>query len=342
MVLETIWFLLWGLLWAIYFITDGFDLGIGVLVPFLGKDETRRRIMHNVVGPLWDGNEVWLLTAGGVTFAAFPLMYAVMFSAFYTPLMLLLFALIFRGVSFEFRGKSENPTWRRLWDASIFLGSLLPAILLGVAFANIFRGIPIDQNGVFQGNLITFLNPYGLLGGVLFLLFFMVHGAIWLAVKSEGQLHQDAVNAANKLWFGLLIAAVLCLAFSAVATNLYANYLANPALFLVIALAVAALLGIKFFLIKQDYWKAFAASAVTILGITFYGIIGLHPVMLPSSLDPSYSVTITKASSTGLTLTIMLVLALIFVPIVLGYQIWAHILFKEKVTEEHLAEEEAY
>ncbi|MFH1136043.1 MAG: cytochrome d ubiquinol oxidase subunit II [Pseudomonadota bacterium] len=342
MVLETTWFLLWGLLWAIYFITDGFDLGIGALLPFLGTDETRRRIMHNVVGPLWDGNEVWLLTAGGVTFAAFPLMYAVMFSAFYTPLMLLLFALIFRGVSFEFRGKSENPTWRRLWDLSIFLGSLLPAILLGVAFANIFRGIPIDQNGVFQGSLLTFLNPYGLVGGVLFLLFFLVHGAIWLAVKTEGELHRDAARVANKLWYGLLAAAVLCLVYSAFATNLYANYLAHPALFLVILLAVAALLGIKLFLVRQDYWKAFGASAVTILSITFYGIIGLHPVMLPSSLDPAFSITIAKAASSNLTLTIMLVLALIFVPIVLGYQLWAHILFKEKVTEKHLAEEEAY
>jgi cytochrome d ubiquinol oxidase subunit II len=342
MELATVWFLLWGLLWAVYFITDGWDLGIGTLYPFLGRNETDKRIMINVVGPLWDGNEVWLLTAGGVTFAAFPLTYAVLFSSFYTPLMLLLFALIFRGVSFEYRGKSENKTWVKFWDWCIFLGSMLPAILLGVAFANIFRGVPIDQDGVFKGNLLTFLNPYGLLGGLVFLSFFITHGATMLAFKTEGGLHQRAAKVANQAWYAYLITAVLCLGFSAVATNLYANYLAQPALFLIIALAVAGVLGIKFFLIKQDYFKAWVSSAVSILGVTFFGIVGLHPVMLPSSLDPAYSVTIQKAASSPLTLTIMLVLALIFVPIVIGYQIWANLLFKEAVTEKHLEEDEAY
>ena len=342
MVLATVWFLLWGLLWAVYFITDGWDLGIGTLYPFLGKNETDKRIMINILGPLWDGNEVWLLTAGGVTFAAFPLTYAVLFSSFYTPLMLLLFALIFRGVSFEYRSKSNNPTWVKFWDTCIFLGSLLPAILLGVAFANIFRGVPIDGEGVFHGNLLTFLNPYGLLGGVVFLSFFVTHGASMLAMKSEGALHQRAVAVANRAWYAYLVSAVLCLVFSAVATNLYANYLASPALFLIIALAVAGVLGIKIFLVKKHYFKAWVSSAVSILGVTFYGIVGLHPVMLPSTLDPSYSVTIQKAASSPLTLTIMLVLALIFVPIVIGYQVWANVLFKEIVTEEHLQEDEAY
>ena len=342
MVLATIWFLLWGLLWAIYFITDGYDLGIGSLLPFLGKDENRRRIMINVVGPLWDGNEVWLLTAGGVTFAAFPKMYAVMFSAFYSPLMILLFALIYRGVSFEFRHQVESAAWRKVWDMGVFWGSVLPAILLGVAFANIFRGIPIDADGAFQGNLLTFLNPYGLLGGVLFLLFFLVHGAIMLAIKSEGDLHDSAVNTANKLWYGLLAAAVLCLVSSAWATNLYAVYLAHPALFLIILVAVAALLGVKFYLAKGRYWAAWICSSLTVLGITFFGVVGLFPNMLPSSLDPSFSVTIAGAASTAPTLTIMLVLAVIFVPIVLAYQYWANRLFKDKITEEHLEYEEAY
>lgn len=340
--LTLIWFLLWGLLWAVYFITDGYDLGIGVLTPFLGRTEAKKRIMHNVVGPLWDGNEVWLITAGGVTFAAFPGMYAVMFSAFYTPLMLLLFGLIYRGVSFEFRGQVDNPLWKKTWDMGVFIGSLLPAILLGVAFANIFRGIPIDQNGVFQGNLFTFLNPYGLLGGVLFLLFFIVHGAIMLAIKTEGELHESAVKTANTLWYGLLIAAVACLVSSAFATNLYANYLAHPVLFVVILLAVAALLGVKIFLMKKAYWKAWFSSGVTVLGITFYGIIGLYPVMLPSSLDSAYSVTVQSAASTNLTLSIMLVLALIFVPVVIAYQVWATNLFKGKVTEADLNSEHSY
>ena len=171
--------------------------------------------MNNVVGPLWDGNEVWLLTAGGVTFAAFPGMYAVMFSSFYSPLMMILFALIIRGVAFEFRGKTDNPTWRKFWDLAVFIGSGVPALLFGVAFANIFRGIPIDANGVFQGDLFTFLNPYGLLGGVLFLSFFLVHGALMLAVKSTGELREDAIKAAARIWPVLLGAAVLCLIFSA-------------------------------------------------------------------------------------------------------------------------------
>ncbi|MEW5725572.1 MAG: cytochrome d ubiquinol oxidase subunit II [Thermodesulfobacteriota bacterium] len=342
MILATIWFLLWGLLWAIYFITDGYDLGIGSLLPFLGRDESRRRVMLGAVGPLWDGFEVWLLTAGGVTFAAFPKMYAVMFSAFYTPLMLLLFALILRGVSFEFRGQVESPTWRKIWDACIFLGSLVPAVLFGVAFANIFRGIPLDAQGVYQGNLFTLLNPYGLLGGVLFLLFFLTHGAIMLAHRTEGELQKDAARAANRLWYGWLIAAVVCLVASAFSTNLYSIYLAHPALFLVIALAVAALLGVKVFLIKGNYRLAWLSSAVAILGVVFYGVIGLYPNMLPSSLDPSYSVTVSGAASTALTLTIMLVLGLIFLPIVIGYQFWAYRLFAGKVTENTLAAEDTY
>ena len=153
MVLESIWFFLWGLLWAIFFMTDGFDLGIGTVYPFIGKNEEEKRVMINSLGPLWDGNEVWLITAGGVTFAAFPLVYSVMFSALYTPLMLILFALIIRGVSFEFRGLSQNKTWVRTWDSAVFIGSFLPSLLFGVAFANIFQGIPIDGNGVMQGNL---------------------------------------------------------------------------------------------------------------------------------------------------------------------------------------------
>lgn len=338
MLLGTIWFILWGLLWAIYFITDGYDLGIGSLFPILGKSETDKRVMINVIGPLWDGNEVWLITAGGVTFAAFPLMYAVMFSAFYTPLMILLFALIFRGVSFEFRGKVATPGWRKFWDWTIFLGSLLPAILLGVAFANIFRGIPIDGNGVFRGSLLTFLNPYGLLGGVLFLLMFMIHGANMLAAKTDGDLQQRAGALANVLWTPLLVAAVLCLISSAWATNLYQNSL----VWLFILLAVAALAATKYFLLNRQFWKAWMASAVTIIGVTFFGVIGLYPNLLPSSLDPAYSITIEKAASTPLTLTIMLVLAGIFVPVVIVYQVWANLMFKETVNEESLSYEESY
>ncbi|MGW8188264.1 MAG: cytochrome d ubiquinol oxidase subunit II, partial [Desulfobacterales bacterium] len=170
MALQSTWFFVWGLLWAVFFITDGFDLGIGTLYPFLGKSENDKRVMINAMGPLWDGNQVWLLTAGGVTFAAFPTLYAVMFSSLYSALMLILFALIIRGVAFEFRKKMTSTGGRRLWDVCIFLGSFLPALLFGVAFANIFRGLPIDADGIFRGTLSTLLNPYGLLGGILFVL----------------------------------------------------------------------------------------------------------------------------------------------------------------------------
>jgi len=186
--IETIWFAIWGIAWAVYFMLDGFDLGIGMLLPFLGKSESDKRVLINSMGPFWDGNEVWLITAGGVTFAAFPRTYAVMFSGLYTPLMLLLFALILRGVAFEFRGKILSETWVKVWDTCLVVGSFVPALLLGVAFANIFAGIPIDREGIFQGNLLTLLNPYGLAGGVLFVLLFVVHGALWLATKLRDKL----------------------------------------------------------------------------------------------------------------------------------------------------------
>jgi cytochrome d ubiquinol oxidase subunit II len=336
MILESVWFFLWGLLWAVYFMTDGFDLGIGTLMPFVGKTEVDKRVMVTSMGPLWDGNEVWLLTAGGVTFAAFPQVYAVMFSSLYSALMLILFALILRGVAFEFRSKVDSDGWRKVWDACIFIGSAAPALLFGVAFANIFRGIPIDQNGIYQGNLFTLLNPYGLLGGVLFLTIFLVHGSLWLSIKSEGELHRRAASTANKLWPVLLVVAVIFLAASIFATPLYKNYLNNPILFVVILITVIALLGIKVFLARQAYFKAWFSSALTIVGATFYGVIGLYPNMFPSNIDTAYSLTAHNSASSPLTLKIMLVVVIIFVPIVLAYQIWTYNLFKGKVAEEDM------
>lgn len=333
MVLESIWFFLWGLLWALYFMTDGFVLGIGSLMPFLGKSEEDRRTMVNSKGPLWDGNQVWLLTAGGVTFAAFPRVYAVMFSSLYTALMLILFTLILRGVAFEFRGKVDSPAWRKLWDVCAFIGSIAPAILFGVAFANIFRGIPIDGDGVYQGTLFTLLNPYGLLGGILFLSLFLVHGALWLSIRSEGDLQRRAMAIAGKLWPVELGIAVIFLIASMFATGLYDNYLANPLLFVIILLAVAGLLGIKIFLTQKALFKAWFSSALTIVAATFYGVIGLYPNMFPSNIDAAYSLTAHNAASSDLTLKIMLVVVILFVPIVLVYQAWAYNLFKGKVKQ---------
>jgi cytochrome d ubiquinol oxidase subunit II len=259
-----------------------------------------------------------------------------MFSSLYSALMLILFALILRGVAFEFRGKVESPGWRKLWDACIFTGSFAPALLFGVAFANIFQGIPIDQKGVYQGTLFTLLNPYGLIGGALFVLLFLVHGALWLAAKTEGDLQARAASAATKIWPVEVAVAVIFLVASFFTTSLYANYLANPLLFAVILLTVVALFGIRVFLAKKAFFKAWFASAVTIVGATFYGVIGLFPNMFPSSMNPAWSLTAHNASSTQLTLTIMLVVVVIFVPIVLAYQAWAYNLFKTKVTSEDL------
>jgi len=342
MMLETVWFFVWGLLWAVFFITDGFDLGVGVLFPFLGKTEEEKRMIINAVGPVWNGNEVWLLTAGGVTFAAFPVLYGVMFSSLYSALMLILFALILRGVSFEFRGKVEGEGWRRIWDSSIFLGSLLPALLFGVAFANLFQGLPLDADRTYMGTLFTLLNPYGLLGGVLFLLLFVIHGAFWLTFKTEGNLQERAASAAGKLWPLGLIAAALFLVASGYFTSLYDNFLAHTPLFVFILGTVAAMAASRIFLAKKAYFRAWVSSALTIFGATSFGIIGLYPNMFLSSIDPRYSLTAHNASSSPLTLKIMLTVVILFVPVVLAYQFWAYRLFKDKVRKEDLLAEEAY
>ena len=340
--LETIWFLLWGILWAVYFMLDGFDLGLGTLAPFIASNENEKRVIYNSMGPFWDGNEVWLITAGGVTFAAFPTTYAVMFSALYTPLLLLLFALILRAVALEFRSKVDDEGWKKLWDVCLFIGSFVPSLLLGVAFANIFKGIPVDAEGVFHGNLFTLLNPYGLLGGILFTLLFLVHGALWLAIKSEGTLEKKAVKAASGLWIILLVVAVAFLVATWFATSLYVNYLNSPALMVIPLVTVLALLGTRLFIGKKAYWKAWFASSLTIVGATLFGVVGLYPNLFPSSLDPAYSLTIFNSSSSPLTLKIMLGVALTFVPIVIAYQIWSYYVFRDKVTKEDLASDEAY
>jgi cytochrome d ubiquinol oxidase subunit II len=339
--------MLWGLLWAVYFMLDGFDLGLGALLPVLAKNDSERRIIYNSAGPFWDGNEVWLIAAGGVTFAAFPTAYAVMFSSLYSALMLLLFALILRGVAFEFRSKEEAPQWRGIWDLCMIVGSFLPALLLGVAFANIFKGIPIDAEGVFHGTLLTLLNPYGLLGGVFFVCMFLMHGALWAVIKTEGPVNQRAQALAPNLWVAVLITAVCFLIATAFATRLYDNYISNPFFFIIpIAfiplLAVAALVMVRIYMARAQWWKAWFSSCVMIVAVTFFGIVGLFPNILPSSLNPAFSLTIYNASSSPLTLKIMLGVALIFVPIVIAYQVWTYNLFKEKVSEEDLAYDEAY
>jgi len=340
--METIWFILWGVLWAVYFMLDGFDLGLGALMPFLAREDSDKRMVYHSMGPFWDGNEVWLITAGGVTFAAFPTTYAVMFSSLYSALMLVLFCLIVRAVSIEFRGKIQTRGWKSFWDACFFGSSALAAVLLGVAFANIFRGIPIDADGVFQGNLFTLLNPYALLGGVLFLLLFTVHGALWLAVKTQGNMSDRAFSAAKALWPVLLAIAVFFLTATAFATRLYDNYLAHPALLVIPLACVVGLLLTRVFLARKAALKAWSASSLTIVGATLFGVVGLYPDLLPSSLDPAWSKTAFNSSSSPLTLKIMLGVVLVFVPIVIVYQAWIYRAFGHKVTEKELAAEEVY
>lgn len=333
--LETTWFVLWGVLWAVYFVLDGFDLGIGTLMPFLAKNEVDKRMMYNAQGPFWDGNEVWLITAGGVTFAAFPAAYAIMFSQLYTPLFLLLFALIFRGVTYEFRHLSESPAMKKLMDVFHIFGSFLPALLLGVAFANIFRGLPLE-NGVSQGNFFSLLNPYALCGGLLFVVAFCYHGAVWLAIKTPGDLQRRAIRTAEELWPALVLLAVIFLAASALDTNLYTNYLEYPFLMIFLLMPVAGLVFTRVALGKRNLWHSWLGSAMAIFGTAAFGIAGIFPALLPSSIGPEHSVTIANSASSPLTLVIMLGVAGVMVPVVIAYQLWVIKKFSFQIKEEEM------
>ncbi|WFS62495.1 cytochrome d ubiquinol oxidase subunit II [Pseudodesulfovibrio thermohalotolerans] len=334
--LAMIWFILWGVLWAVYFILDGFDLGVGTLMPFLARTETEKRAILNSTGPFWDGNEVWLIAAGGVTFAAFPYAYAQMFSGLYLALMLLLFTLIVRGVSFEFRSKVESPAWKKIWDTAHALCSFLPALLLGVAFGNIFQGIPLDETGFSQAGLLGLLNPYGISGGILFVTIFMMHGALWLCIRTTGELKQRAENMATKLWPGVVILTVLFLAYTAVSTQLFSNYMVYPVLFVILLLPVAGLVLMRTYLGAGRYWMAWASSCLYIGGTALFGVIGIFPAIIPSNPNPANSLTIMNSASSPLTLQIMLGVAVVFVPLVIGYQFWVYKHFATAMTEDDL------
>ncbi len=332
--LETIWFALWGILWAVYFVLDGFDLGIGTLMPFIAKDDSDRRALYNSLGPYWSGNEVWLITAGGVTFAAFPKTYAVMFSSLYSALLLILFGLILRGVALEFRSKFASNGWKRFWDWCLWIGSFAPALLFGVAFANLFRGILIDGQGIYHGSLFSLLNGYGLMGGVLFVLIFLVHGSLWLAVKTKGALKERAARFAGLLWTILAAMAVVFLIATKFSTHLYDNYILVPPLAVVPLAAVVALFTIRVFIAKGQWLKAWFSSAVFIATVTLFGVTGLYPNLLVSSIDQRFSLTAFNSSSSPLTLKIMLGVALVFVPVVIGYQIWVYRFFAKNEPSE--------
>ncbi len=329
--LSDLWFIAIAVLWAGYFVLEGFDFGVGILLPVLGRDETTRRVMINTIGPVWDGNEVWLLTAGGATFAAFPAWYASMFSAFYLPLLLVLVALIIRGVAFEYRGKRDNSNWRRGWDAAIFLGSLLPAILWGVAFGNVLHGIPINAAHNFTGNFFTFLNPYALLGGVTTLALFTLHGALFLGLKTTGDLRERAVRAATVISVAAIPVGAGFLAWTE------ASYRATASGTGLASVLLAALAAVCLITAAAANWVrregvAFAANAASIAAATAALFTALYPNVLPSSISPAFSLTVANAASADATLKVMTVVAIIFLPLVLAYQAWTYWVFRKRVT----------
>jgi cytochrome bd ubiquinol oxidase subunit II len=324
MPLTTVWFILIAVLWTGYFVLEGFDFGVGVLLPFLGRDDTDRRTLINAIGPVWDGNEVWLLTAGGATFAAFPLWYASLFSGFYLALLLILVALIIRGVSFEFRSKVDSRRWRANWDRVIFWGSALPALLWGVAFANIVRGVPLNAAHVYTGNLLTLLNPYGLLGGLATLTLFALHGAIFLSLKTTGDLRVRARRAAWRIALAAVPSAALFLLASQVARGRLAADITAALAAIALLAAVAAITR------GREGW-AFTGTAVT-LALAVATLFGdLWPNVLPSTTSAAYSLTVHNAASGHYTLTVMTWVAVIFTPVVLAYQGWTYWVFRKRL-----------
>jgi cytochrome bd ubiquinol oxidase subunit II len=330
--LNILWFLLIGVLWAGFFFLEGFDFGVGILLPFLGKDDTTRRKMINTIGPHWDGNEVWLLTAGGATFAAFPHWYATMFSAFYLPLFLLLLALIVRGVAFEFRSKDANPKWRSLWDWSIFTGSLVTPLLLGVAFANMLRGMPIDATMTYTGGFFNLLNPYALVAGLMTVAICILHGALFLALKTDGELRQVSHRTAKRLWPVVVVLVVLAIVGTYLSTGIMTNLGVNPGVAPITGFAT--LLAAGYFIHKKQDGLAFTMTGLTIILAVATVFLILYPSVMVSSTDPAYSLTIYNASSSPYTLQVMTIVALIFVPIVLGYQAWSFWVFRERITDD--------
>jgi len=334
--LNTTWYFLFGVLIVGYAILDGFDFGVGVLSLFT-RNNNEKRIFMNAIGPVWDGNEVWLLTAGGSLFAAFPIVYATVFSGFYIALMLLLAALIFRAVSLEFRNKVDSDSWRKLWDWSFGLGSLLPAVLFGVAVGNILRGVPITADKMWAGSFLGLLNLYAILIGLLSLLMFIMHGAVYMTLKTDGDLRERMTNRASKGWIGfilLYVAATLYTFFEA--GYLFDEILANPLFWILFILLLVAIIYIPVALKAKKYSHAFMSSSATILSVIGLAAVSMFPRLVPSSINLDYSLTIYNASSTPRTLMTMLIIALIGMPMVIAYTTYIYRVFRGKtvITEE--------
>jgi len=332
MSLNTLWFIFISALYIGFFVLEGFDFGVGLLLPFLGKNDLQRRTIINTIGPHWDGNEVWLITAGGATFAAFPHWYATLFSGFYLPLFLVLVGLIIRGVAFEFRGKVDSLRWHSLWDGCIFIGSLLPTLLFPIAFANLVRGVPIDVSMEYVGGFFNLLNPYALLAALAFILLFLLHGASFLSNKTTGELEQKAQELVRSLWLLVLAMLVIFLITTIIVLDIGQKLTVLP--ILVPVLAVLASLAIGYFLRKAQFGRVFLMTCLTVAFTVLTVFSFLYPRVMVSSLNPEWSLTIQNAASSPATLRLMTIVTVIFLPIVLLYQVWTYRIFRKRVTGE--------
>ncbi len=333
MELNVLWFVLVGVLFAGFFILEGFDYGVGILLPFVGKNDAERRVILNTIGPFWDGNEVWLLTAGGAIFAAFPNWYATLFSGFYLAFFLILFGLIVRGVAIDFRSKVDNDTWKKTWDGLFFVGSLLPALLFGVAVSNFLTGVPIDANMEFVGNLFTLITPFTFLGGIVFVLVFAFHGCLFLSLKSgEATLNARVKTYSVKIGVTMLVATVAWVVNGALVTGLLNSVIAVAAT-VIAALCLIAAVAMQW---NGRSGVAFVASCIAILAVTVMVFATMFPNVLISTLNPLWSLTIHNACSSPYTLKIMTIVAVTLVPIVLLYQGWTFWVFRDRVTKRDL------
>ncbi|MBR3622761.1 MAG: cytochrome d ubiquinol oxidase subunit II [Selenomonadaceae bacterium] len=335
MELTIFWFILITVLFTGFFILEGFDYGVGTLLPFMGDDDSDRRMVLRTIAPVWDGNEVWMITAGGALFAAFPHVYATMFSAFYLALFLMLLALILRGVAFELRSRHESASWRKGFDCAIFFGSFLPAILWGVAVADLIGGLPINDKMIYEGNFFNLLNPHSVLGGIAFLLVFTYHGASFLTIRlKEQHLLEKAKSIANKVGVAAIVAFVLFGAATVAMTDFGESALAT----LILAVAAVAFVA-GFSAMRKGCGKCsfiMSSAAIGLMTVAFFT--ALFPRLMVSSLNPAFSLTIFNAASTDYTLSIMTKAALLLVPIVLLYQGFTYYIFRKRVSREDLGE----
>lgn len=329
--LNTIWFFLIGILLAGYAILDGFDLGVGALHLFVDTDK-ERRIMLNSIGPVWDGNEVWLVTGGGALFAAFPHVYATVFSGFYSAIMMLLFMLIFRAVAIEFRSKQDMKWWRKFWDTAFSVASVLIAFLMGVALGNIVTGIPLGPDKEYIGTFFDLIHPYTILVGVTTVSLFMMHGAIYGVMKTEDELQQKLRGWVNRS----IIFFVICYALTTMSTLVYYPHMtdqfkAAPYLFIIAILNMLAIANIPREISKGNEFRAFLSSSASIAALLTLFALGLFPNIVYSNPNPEFSLTIYNAASSQKTLNIMLIFALIGIPFVLAYTISIYWIFRGKV-----------